>query len=266
MDQVTVHEMAHQWWGCRVGWAGYRDQWLSEALAEFSTGVVLQFTRGPAAYDKFLERRRTHLLEWPRGGKMRYADAGPMSLGFRLDTRESPGAYEAVVYGKGTLVLHALRMLMRDDKAKDPDAPFFAMLRDFIETYDGQEATTDDFKRTVEKHMVPALDLRRDGKLDWFFNQWIHGASLPRYKVDVQVEKIEGGKYRLKGTIAQSGVPDGFITVVPLYVDLGQGRFVRIGRAPFTGDMSRPIEVTIELPEKPKAVVVNAQHENPFAD
>ncbi|MES1245081.1 MAG: M1 family aminopeptidase, partial [Acidobacteriota bacterium] len=33
---VIAHEMAHQWWGDHVGWASYRDQWMSEALASYA--------------------------------------------------------------------------------------------------------------------------------------------------------------------------------------------------------------------------------------
>ena len=42
VDSVGIHEMAHQWWGNLVGWESYRDQWLSEGLAEFSTAIVLR--------------------------------------------------------------------------------------------------------------------------------------------------------------------------------------------------------------------------------
>ena len=42
VQEVTPHEVAHQWWGHAVGWASYHDQWLSEGFAEFSAGLFLQ--------------------------------------------------------------------------------------------------------------------------------------------------------------------------------------------------------------------------------
>ncbi|MEM8964709.1 MAG: M1 family aminopeptidase, partial [Acidobacteriota bacterium] len=33
---LIAHEISHQWWGNSVGWVGYRDQWLTEALANYS--------------------------------------------------------------------------------------------------------------------------------------------------------------------------------------------------------------------------------------
>lgn len=35
-DFFRGHESSHQWWGHRVGWKSYHDQWLSEGFAEFS--------------------------------------------------------------------------------------------------------------------------------------------------------------------------------------------------------------------------------------
>ena len=47
VQEVTPHEVAHQWWGHAVGWATYHDQWLSEGFAEFSAGFFLQQAVGP---------------------------------------------------------------------------------------------------------------------------------------------------------------------------------------------------------------------------
>src|SRR5256886_12422960 len=41
VQEVTPHEVAHQWFGHGVGWASYHDQWLSEGFAEFAAGSLL---------------------------------------------------------------------------------------------------------------------------------------------------------------------------------------------------------------------------------
>ena len=38
---VIPHETAHQWWGDLVLWNSYRDQWISEALANYSVADVV---------------------------------------------------------------------------------------------------------------------------------------------------------------------------------------------------------------------------------
>jgi len=32
---IPYHEVAHQWWGNVVGWDSYRDQWITEGLANY---------------------------------------------------------------------------------------------------------------------------------------------------------------------------------------------------------------------------------------
>jgi hypothetical protein len=46
-ELFRAHEVAHAWWGHKVGWKSYRDQWLSEALAEYSAMLfVRHFVKG----------------------------------------------------------------------------------------------------------------------------------------------------------------------------------------------------------------------------
>ena len=47
IQEVTPHEVSHQWWGHMVGWASYHDQWLSEGFAEFSAGAFVEATEKP---------------------------------------------------------------------------------------------------------------------------------------------------------------------------------------------------------------------------
>lgn len=54
---VIAHEVAHQWWGHRADFNSYRDQWLSEALANYSAmlysreklGRLSSTSHGPVA-------------------------------------------------------------------------------------------------------------------------------------------------------------------------------------------------------------------------
>jgi hypothetical protein len=264
IDEVIVHEVAHQWWGHQVGTESYRDEWLSEGFAEFSTALVLELTRGQNAADEFWMRRRAQILTKSFGAGDRNIPAvyaGPLTLGWRLGSERNPYAYQALVYGKGAYVLHMLRMMMRDSKATDPDARFFGMLRDFIETHGGRQASTEDFKAVVEEHIVPNLNATRDGKVDWFFDQWVYGTEVPTYRVEMDIERVDGEQYRIFGTVSQEGVSDEFMALVPLYVDLGKGRYGMIGRAPFKGNQVHKINTTLKLPSKPKEVLVNAHHE-----
>ena len=66
VQEVTPHEVAHQWFGHGVGWASYHDQWLSEGFAEFAAGLFLQQAMGAKwqkDYIEFWERLHQRMLE-----------------------------------------------------------------------------------------------------------------------------------------------------------------------------------------------------------
>src|ERR1700685_758451 len=42
VDEVTPHEVSHQWWGPMVGFTTFHDQWLSEGFAVVSAGACLR--------------------------------------------------------------------------------------------------------------------------------------------------------------------------------------------------------------------------------
>src|SRR6201993_917923 len=81
---VLPHEIAHQWWGDLVGWRTYRDQWISEALANYSALMMME-TEKPGEVRLILERYREELLEPNKKGET-LRDAGPVSLGLRLNS------------------------------------------------------------------------------------------------------------------------------------------------------------------------------------
>lgn len=261
VDQVGYHEFAHQWWGHLVGAATFRDQWIEEGFSEFSSGLAVQHVKGWAEHDRFWRERRKDILDKFPGNAVAHNDSGPITQGFRLVTQRSPSAYGAIVYAKGGYVLHMLRMMMYEGGSQTPDAKFIAMMKDFTKTYGGKLATTADFQRVVEKHMTPNMNATRDGKMDWFFNQWVHGTEVPRYKHDLKVEPGEGGKFRIRGTISQEGVSKDFRALLPIYVEFSKTESARVGLIPLVGEASMPVDVQLALPKRPKRALVNARGE-----
>ncbi|HYX23288.1 MAG TPA: M1 family aminopeptidase, partial [Thermoanaerobaculia bacterium] len=260
VDQVGFHEFAHQWWGHLVGAETYRDQWLEEGFAEFSAGLAVQHTQGWPQYDRFWRERRKEILEKVPGNAVAPYEAGPISQGWRLSTQRSPSAYRLMIYPKGGYVLHMLRMLMFDGGSKDQDARFIAMMKDYTSTYGGKFASTADFQKVVERHMVPAMNATGNGKMDWFFNQWVYGTEVPRYAQDLKVESA-GEETRIHGTIRQEGVSKDFRALVPIYVELGKNQTARVGLVPLVGEASVPVDLKVKLPKKAVKALINAHGE-----
>jgi hypothetical protein len=254
VDEVTAHEVSHQWWGHMVGWSSYHDQWLSEGFAFFSAGLFLQLTeKNSDKYLKYWEHARQLLVEKNAYGR-RANDAGPVWLGLRLATFRNEGGYNAVVYRKGGYVLHTLRCLMYD--TKEGDKPFIDMMHEFVERHLNGTASTEDFQRIAEKHIRPNMNLKGDGKLDWFFNEWVYGTALPRYKFDYTVTAEPDGKWLLHANLTQSEVPPDYVMLVRLYADL-DGKLLRLGTARITGN-STLSDMKVKLPVKPRKVSINA--------
>jgi hypothetical protein len=261
IDAVGLHELAHQWFGHEVGWRGYRDQWLSEGFAEFTAGLVLEERGGWKAASSFWEKKRRHVLDMPRGALMPSAEAGPISQGWRVATWRNRAADDAIVYSKGAYVLHMLRMQMWDASKKDPDEDFKLMMKDYVATYAGGNPSTDDFQRVVERHLTPQLRVGAEGKLDWFFRQWVYGTAIPRYTSDLEVTPLGGDKYRVAGSITQSEVPADFLVVMPIYLRFDENRVVRLGAATLTGNTTKDVAVELTLPRRPIGVGINLNHD-----
>lgn len=260
VQEVTPHEVAHQWWGHAVGWASYHDQWLSEGFAEFSAGLFLQ--RAVAGdwrkdYIEFWERLRKRILDTNTFG-IAPNDAGPLWLGTRLSSPRTESAYQNVTYPKGAYVLQMLRSMMRGNEGDNPDQAFIAMMHDFVDTHREKPATTESFKVVAQKHMTKLMDLQRNGRLDWFFDEWVYGTEIPRYHFDYQIVPAEGGKLKLHMTLSQSEVDQNFAMLVPVFADFGKG-MGRIGQIGIIGNTSRSVDVL--LPVQPKKIALNSYKE-----
>lgn len=250
---VGPHEVAHQWWGHLIGWTSYRDQWMSEGFAEFSTSLYVQYVRkDPDKFIDFWNNQRERITQASvQTNDRRPYMVGPVTQGFRLNSGKTGRTYQNMVYPKGAYILHMLRMMMFDAASGTGDKRFSAMMQDFIKTHYNKDVCTEDLKRIVEKHMTPQMNLGGNARMDWFFNQWVYGTEMPSYKLDYQ---LNGNT--LSGRITQSGVSDNFRMLVPVYVDFGKG-WQKIGAAPLAGNTTFDLP-NIPLPQSPKRVALAA--------
>ena len=260
-DSVGPHEVAHQWWGHLVGWQSYRDQWISEGFSDFTAALVLEHTGNRKKYDDFFERSRRQILEKSAGSIVANSDAGAISQGARLSTKASPGASQAMVYRKGSYVLHMLRVMMADNSAKNPDERFIRMMKEFVTTFSGKSPSSLDFQRVVERNMIPQMNLAGNGKMDWYFDQWVHGTTIPKIRSDLTATVTAGGKYRIAGKVWQEGVGPEFRSGVPIYAEFGRDQFGKIGMLPLVGTEPRVIDVEVAMPKAPKRIAANLMHD-----
>jgi Peptidase family M1 domain/Carboxypeptidase regulatory-like domain len=257
--EVTPHEVAHQWFGHSTVWASYHDAWLSEGFAEFAAGLFLQQAVGPKwqkDYIDFWDQLRTHILDKNNFG-ISPNDSGPLWLGLRLTSPHSLQAYQGVTYAKGAYILSMLRSLMHAPSGApgDSDQAFIDMMHDFMDTYRDKPASTEAFENIVAKHITPELDLQKNGRLDWFFREWIMSTQIPRYSFKYDLQPAEGGKFKIHAEITQSEVDQNFAMFVPVFADFGNG-MVRLGQVAVAGNSTR--QASFILDRQPKKVAINA--------
>lgn len=253
---VGAHEISHQWWGHVIGWTSFREQWMSEGFAEFSASIYVQKMKGITAFIDFWENQRKLIVEASpfTKGRKPYT-VGPVTLGYRLNSAKTGNVARALIYPKGAYILHMIRMMMYDKRAADGDERFKKMMHEFITTYYNQEASTEDFKKIVNKYMTNEMNLAENASMDWFFDQWVYGTDVPAYTFDYSVGSA-GGKAALSGRITQSGVSDTFRMLVPVWVDFGKG-WVRLGSATLVGNSTVDLP-NIPLEQTPKRVAICA--------
>lgn len=254
---VGPHEVAHQWWGHAVGFHSYRDQWMSEGFAEFSASLFLQAVyKDGNEFNKFWDDERDLLTRKNKEG-FRAIDVGPVIMGYRLvSTKAGFDVYRKLVYPKGGYILHMIRMMMWD--MQNGDQRFKDMMQEFVKTYMNRPATTEDFKVIVEKHMIPSMDIAGDGKMDWFFNEYVYGTALPNYKFEYSFSNAPEGTVMMSFKIAQSNVDDSFRMPVPIYLELANRRLFRIGMVPMAGNRTFEKQIALRgLKEKPRRAMLN---------
>ncbi len=135
LESVVAHEVAHQWFYNMVGNDQVDEPWLDEALAQYATYIYYVDTYGEAnafGYRNSWEERwgRVEMADIPIG--LPVADYGDKEYG-------------AIVYGRGPMVVADLGNVMGS-------TAFAEFLEDYVRTHKWKIATSDSFKKLVEKH------------------------------------------------------------------------------------------------------------------
>jgi hypothetical protein len=187
------------------------DDWLVEALANYSALLWLEKKKGAKALESVLDGYREGLLRKDTGGKV-VESVGPVVWGGRLRAAGTPDDWVTITYGKGAWILHMLRRRMGDQR-------FLQMLAELRHRYEFRPVTTDDFRMLAREFRPPRTPVE---VIDTFFENWVDATGVPSLKVRYTVKGV-APSVELSGAVAQTGVDDDFSIDVPVEVQFARG-------------------------------------------
>lgn len=156
-ENVTAHELAHQWFGDWLTCRDWRELWLNEGFATFMADDWMAAAHGPwqAASDA-RRRRASALAEESLAGRF-----------FRPGKGDHHNVYE-----KGSTVLRMLVDVLGEDRA-------WAGIRAYVARGPAL-VDTEDFRADMEA--------ASGQELGWFFQQWVDLPTVPKLVVRARVE------------------------------------------------------------------------------
>jgi hypothetical protein len=181
---TIAHELAHQWWGNLVGWWSYRDQWLSEGMANYSALLHDSWVEGSS------DRLATMSAGWRESLSQTTAQGrtleslGPIVLGNRLNSSQAADAYRTIVYRKGAVVLAMLARAVGEER-------FIEMLHALVAAAANEVVTTEGFLEAMER--MSGLDL------EGFARQYVYGTGIPEVYYLYDPVREADGRWTVQG-------------------------------------------------------------------
>ncbi len=162
VEDLVIHEVAHQWFGNSVTEKNWSDIWLSEGFATYLTDMYMENKYGKDLFKLRLDQERNEV----RSYKGKY----PIVSENVADLREllNPDTYQ-----KAAWVLHMLRN-------KIGDKLFYEVLRKYYSRFRDKNAGTADFIKLVNE--VSNTDQNQ------FFNQWLFRNAIPELKLSWKIK------------------------------------------------------------------------------
>ncbi|MFA6185872.1 MAG: M1 family aminopeptidase [Phycisphaerae bacterium] len=160
---LNAHELSHQWWGDMITCKTWHDIWLNEGFATYSEAVYEEKRPG-GSYSLYFSRMQSR-RPGSYGGTVYVYDISDFGAVFDGTT----------VYNKAAWVLHMLRHVVGD-------ANFFDILATYRSAYEGDSATTEDFRASAESVY--------GGDLQWFFDEWVYNGGAPYYRFGWEQQQI----------------------------------------------------------------------------
>jgi aminopeptidase N len=221
IEELMVHEIAHQWFGDGASEKSFGHLWLSEGFATYMTNLYLENKYGADTLKTRLRADRKKVIDFEKKRLTPIVDTAVKTNYMQLLNANS--------YEKGGWVLHMLRR-------KLGEAVFWKGIRNYYSRYQGGNANTDDLRQVMEQ--ASGKDLKQ------FFTQWLRTAGHPNLAVswkydekdnNITINVTQGQEY-IYNLLLEVSV-DGQLLTVPVKEKSVKARFKV---------KARPVDVMID--------------------
>jgi len=159
---LTVHELAHQWFGDYLTCGSWEDIWLNEGFADFCVGLTYEYF-----FDQY------YWMPWKKECIDKITSEPDGSV-YCSDTTDIYRIFNnRLSYKKGSYLLNMLRWELGD-------SAFFHAINEYL--YDGSNAYS--FSKT--HNLINHFEMAGDTSLTEFFNDWYYGEGYPLYNITWQ--------------------------------------------------------------------------------
>ncbi|MBL0173974.1 MAG: T9SS type A sorting domain-containing protein [Ignavibacteria bacterium] len=187
---VTIHELAHQWFGDKVTCANFEHIWLNEGWATYCEALFEESKGG-------LEALKNNMA-----GNA-YFGPGTIYVYDALDKNMGQIFSGDLSYNKASWVVHMLRHVVGDRN-------FFPA----VNTYLGSDAR-ENCRSVTTQEFQGFLERESGMNLTQFFKQWIYGDYFPTYRL-AWTSSPSGGVTNVTVTIDQLNTPTRQVFHMPI--------------------------------------------------
>ncbi|MEA2561859.1 MAG: hypothetical protein QOH06_3363 [Acidobacteriota bacterium] len=172
IDPRFLHEIAHGWWGHVVKMSSSDETWLIEGFSEYSATLAVWYLLGKERGDYELGEK---VKDWVKAASELRPGAS-LYLADRIalhDVRDRDD-FSRLQYGKGPLVVHALRLELqrRKGSAAAGDLAFTELLRRLLKRNRHGHVTT--------PGLVAEIDKLTGGDWQPWFERYVYGTEIPK--------------------------------------------------------------------------------------
>ncbi len=159
-EPLVAHELAHQWFGDLLTCRNWSNAWLNEGFATYFQELYDEARMGRDEFGEEIATAQESLLALDRGRGRRATVTN--------DYIDPEDVFDPHIYARGACILNMLRFVMGDSL-------FWEGIRHYVDLYQYQSVSTDDFRHAMEE--IAKQDL------GWFFNEWTVHAGYPELAV-----------------------------------------------------------------------------------